>query len=361
MKHTEIIEFRYPEFEHDKGHYDLFGTLVRFLPLFKIDEKKPKWADTIKEEGCVFITDADYSDFFIERIGIKLIKWYSKKLDNKKFTPDIVALSYPSSTAIRHKPSLKMPPIIANFIATKKRIPYYIFENFLEQGKNRNGLPLRYYNLLNKTENINYAYKKRNINKQKSMFPFGIDEYFLTNVLKSYNIIQNNYKKWLFLVYPNIDRVITRCNNEIKKSEILELKEPLIKAFKYLFKILGNNVKLNKKKEIIKEIEKIPNKVVDILKLYSSKENPQSSTIKTLNLVKLFLIYFLKSILMGNVNTSFELQKYIVENLEYFTRRKEDSLFSIYTFTIGYGKVNECFNKKNNEQWKENLYSYLKN
>jgi len=59
----------------------------------------------------------------------------------------------------------------------------------------------RYCAALHTTQN--FTYTKRNVAEQKSLFPFGVDEFFLTAVLKMRGPVSADVRSWLFLTLPN--------------------------------------------------------------------------------------------------------------------------------------------------------------
>lgn len=392
MSHVELIEFRHPEFTNNstKGHQDLFGTLARFLPLFESDCKLPRWADTLPQDTCVFVTDADYSGFSTEQAGLRLIRWFSSRLfQTDTSTPELVALSSASSQAPRHVPSFGTPPFIANCVATKTRYPLNILENFLQQAKSRKGLPKRYFVSLHHKDNHNYTYDRRNIAKQTSMFPFGVDEFFLTQTLKSFSAMRSTPCSWLFIVIPNIDRVMTQCLKAIKESEnaIKEPKnavegilgadtgsatsvthyEPVTLALQAAAGTAGENMATPESLDLFACCKRWPQQASKRLKLYT-KDNTnllhldQGLVTSTLESFRLFLKHTAESISLGYIDASSQVQQLVLENLYQVNKMSNGKILRICCYSLGNGSVEEIhdsFGDKDHTSWKEELWAFL--
>jgi hypothetical protein len=216
------------------GHEDLLGTLLRFLPLFQDCGALPAWASAPADGGIVFVTDADYNDFSTEHAHIHLVKWYAQAAAAASAAgaphPHLVALTTSGSAAPRHLPACGLPPFIANCLATRTRFPAEWLTDFLDDmcrppaaaaaatgtGEGSGGqcggyLSGVYCGELHDPRRRNFTYAKRRIAEQRSPFPFGIDEFFLTAALKLRQLAGPLVAEWLFLVLPNIDIVLLRC------------------------------------------------------------------------------------------------------------------------------------------------------
>lgn len=128
--------------------------------------------------------------------------------------PDLVTMSTAGSGAPRHDPSAGLPPFVAYCITTATRFPVAWLSDFLADAvpsadsvvgpgtaSVASALLSRYCAALHTTQN--FTYTKRNVAEQKSLFPFGVDEFFLTAVLKMRGPVSADVRSWLFLTLPN--------------------------------------------------------------------------------------------------------------------------------------------------------------
>eukprot|EP01138_Halocafeteria_seosinensis_P007445 gb/GECG01007610.1/.p1 GENE.gb/GECG01007610.1/~~gb/GECG01007610.1/.p1 ORF type:complete len:676 (+),score=80.71 gb/GECG01007610.1/:1-2028(+) len=380
MNHVELVEFRHPEFMVDGniGHQDLFGTLVRFLPLFESDCKLPRWADTVQHGGCVFVTDADFQGFSTEHVALRLIRWFSSVISHSERTsPELVALSSASSQAPRHIPSFGMPPFIANCVATRIRYPLHILENFLDQARHRKGLPHRYYREIHHPDNHNYTYDRRNVAKHTSMFPFGIDEFFLTHTLKNFCAVRSTPCSWLFVVIPNIDRVITQGlkaiketqNGEAHKETPISSYEPVTLALQAAAGTAGENMATPESIDLEACAKWWPREASKRLKLYS-KDNTNLAFLdtdkvqQTLESFRLFLKHMLESISLGYVEASAQIQQLIIENLYHINKMDAGRVIRICSYSLGNGSVEETDPREasgdSENEWYSTLWATLK-
>jgi hypothetical protein len=75
------------------GHRDLFGTLVRFVPLFDRGEALPEWAGGPRDGTVVFCTDADFADFAVERAMVALAEWLAERGGGRGGCVELATLS----------------------------------------------------------------------------------------------------------------------------------------------------------------------------------------------------------------------------------------------------------------------------
>ena len=199
------------------GHRDLFGTLLRFLPLFDCGDILPPWAGGPQDGSIVLVTDADYSDFSVERAMLLLGSWLVRTTESSKLNgteaPELVALSTGASAALRHTPSACMPPLIANCVSTRIRFPLNWFSDFLRDASSvgPGSLAGRHAADIHDVRARNFTYEKRRISSQTSRFPFGVDEFFLSAVLKPRAIARSHAHTWFFLVVPSLDIIVRKA------------------------------------------------------------------------------------------------------------------------------------------------------
>lgn len=190
------------------GHRDLYGTMIRYLPLFDNGGTDlPSWAGGPPDGTVVLVTDADYSDFSVERAMLALGAWLGDKRHGDSGYPDLAALTTGASAAPRHAPAAGLPPFIANCLTTRTRLPLNWLRDFLRDAgiPGRGSLAGRYADDVHDARSRNFTYEKRKIAAQTSRFPFGIDEFFLSAVIKPRSIAGSQQRSWLFLVVPSLD------------------------------------------------------------------------------------------------------------------------------------------------------------
>jgi len=255
--------------ESGLGHKDLFGTLLRFIPLFSRSSfsaadaalassiplsssssipstfELPEWCGGPVDNNIVFVCDADFADFTLEHLHLHLVSWFARVSEMSDLAPagpvsasdfqrvrappppELVCFTTSGSAAPRHSPSCGLPPFIANCIATSARFPLSWLRDFLRDvlnGPSSSSVLRRFVEDMHSPRNHNFAFEKRRVAEQLS-FPYGIDEFFLTNVLKPRAISRPGkeiFQQWLFFVVPSVDIIVrkslTLCIEAIKAS-----------------------------------------------------------------------------------------------------------------------------------------------
>jgi len=56
----------------------------------------------------------------------------------------------------------------------------------------------------------------------QTLFPFGVDEFFLTNVLRTYAVTSVEMSKWLFFVLPTLDSEVKKALGLLKDSSLVQ-------------------------------------------------------------------------------------------------------------------------------------------
>lgn len=238
------------------GHVELFGTFPRFIPLFGAGAavaSLPPWAGAPPDGSIVFCADVDFGDYATEHAMLHAMSWYAALPMPAAeagaivagaaggtagvVAPQLLGLSAAGSTAARHEPACGLPPFYSGLIAARVRLPASLLDGFLaDAAAYRQGgaaaakatlLP-RYIAAVHAAERQNFTFTKRRMGEQ-SLFPFGIDEFFLTNALKPATIARGvvaavvaagtstrsssglsaagraTAVDWLFLTIPSVD------------------------------------------------------------------------------------------------------------------------------------------------------------
>ncbi len=142
------------------GHKDLFGTLVRFTPLFH-PEALPAWCGGPPDGTVVFVTDADFADYAVERSMVALAGWLSEQGGERGV--ELATLSSGASAAPRHVPTAGLPPFIANCVAARVRFPLPWFSDFLRDASapEKGSLAERYAADVRDPRVRNFTFEKR--------------------------------------------------------------------------------------------------------------------------------------------------------------------------------------------------------
>jgi hypothetical protein len=179
-----LILFKCSDFLKDEHHIGLFGTMVRFFPLFDFPNN---------DANIVFLADSDTKD---EYIG-KLIELYNVLKENNALSDNYLAYNGRyfhvniSSNKIRNmgtkKKKLYLPYCIAQKFFGIKRLPIMPFIKYFHK-------LLLYMNDVTRPTKILSDYHiepdKYKI-KCENNICFGVDEYFINNILFKYMVKKN--------------------------------------------------------------------------------------------------------------------------------------------------------------------------
>lgn len=212
------------------GHEGLFGTLIRFEPLFNFKENK--------NINIVYVSDIDLGKgFFTKRYeGFKKFKrsscdFYFKCASSMYVKPRFYVLKDSINTWCR---------ITASMIVSKIKLPSVLYTDFIKTLCNRLNnkniySPSKLMKMYDKQIDLflsNEAEKSKTAGYD-TIVEYGIDELFMTSVLGW--IVESKVK---FAYYYNIEfsRVLWNYYNGFKKGE----KDKIENNFKYILsKILG--------------------------------------------------------------------------------------------------------------------------
>jgi len=276
-KKVQLVKYECSKLYDGLYHYGLFGTLMRFIPLFDYEDNK-----NINE---VFINDIDIGSNTYK--NIKFIQDLIKKYNSTHFFYTYVCYLYQNrfvslDQELNDKEKLNFDyRTLAGYIYSKKKISKDIFNKFIKCLIDIK-LEVRDINIecdiLNKFKN----YSSRSLNKSKTIrdvLKFGIDEFFLNYILIKHLINKNEQID--FLVKPpttpfdSNDFIKHILNNQelgikIKKQILGSLYNPLLSlkdnylTFEKKFINIARNKSLKIDKDKIKDfllISKNINKV----------------------------------------------------------------------------------------------------
>jgi len=258
--YCELVKYDCPQFKDEKYHVGTFGTLVRFIPLF--------------------FGQKDWDMYICIDIDNTINKYIVKKLQSKK-----ISFYFKTSPCGYLIPHAKIPGInlnfrmIASLIVSKRQFNKSLFCDFLYDIYTKGPLYKKFIEIIKKTQ-VDYFAKKYNINAtEKHGMVYGIDEFFLNNILLKY-IIKNKIKYAYSVFYDDYVKglyEILLYNDNFKKiskegkifftsltKKVLQKdyndKETLYDNFKKILKVLNNkrnknNIKYLKSTQ--KELRKV--------------------------------------------------------------------------------------------------------
>jgi len=211
--YVQIYKYYCPEIIKNGFHDGLFGTFVRFLPLFESDKER-NW----KVMGCL---DVDLNKRNIERIDLlnNILKFQKSNYSFAVFQPKCYYLT-PHLFNLKDKIK-NLPFILAGAFLSKITFNKKIFFDFLN-------------NIA--SENKKYKFLKERLRKrvnEEDRFLYGMDEYFLT--VEIGKEIVKKKKKILFLKnyvsYAKSLKIIFKQNNYFRniKSEKEIMWKKLVK------------------------------------------------------------------------------------------------------------------------------------
>lgn len=281
---VELYVYFFPQFfDFNKMcHYGFFGTLIRYLPLFKLEKhNEDEW-------NSVIVSDVD-TDFKKE---IRIVRYYL----NDDSLPNIFFRNRSCYFLVPRILYLNMVPpcfsIISNLLMQKKSQDFTIFKDFLQNC------------LLKSCEHYENSIKKYiliNLSKQplNGKVEYGVDEYFINYIFLQKCYIEKNLDLLEVFIKDNDNpfyrwfRLFMYFKQDIKYPEVLK---QFLKIFGIIF--FGETYKIPDKSipEIIeiyykefenREIQKTKiseekyNTIIDLIKKIGPEKLNMPSTIYT--------------------------------------------------------------------------------
>jgi len=181
-KFIKLLKYTCPDYIVDNKHKGLFGTFVRFFPLF---EKQYK-------NHVRSITDIDFKYYSKEKF-IDLIR--RKQLDSN----ENLNIIYPVGYEKRYNNIIAFQNIVAfaNIMLKKGYFPIQILYSFLKRVNNKDKKIINDYKIMlsYKGYPIKIKILKNTVNNKilnTDMFIYSIDEYFINKILLKYWFSKNN-------------------------------------------------------------------------------------------------------------------------------------------------------------------------
>jgi hypothetical protein len=205
-RHVDLVRFECPSClaTPEGEHTELFGCFLRFVPLFT---ESGGWAFGPRSGRVVYSSDADFKGTPMELVGLQLAARVAAACDRGEVgVPELVGGAFGGSTAPRHWPYTGLPPIMAGQLMTTARFPSEWLAEFLDDcflGRGRSVLGGRYARELHDPRSrVEPSYSRRKAVEQRSCFPYGTDEAFLTSHLVIHALNRAQSSAWLFWDFP---------------------------------------------------------------------------------------------------------------------------------------------------------------
>jgi hypothetical protein len=331
LERVEIVVYhceKYLETDHNY-HIGLFGTMVRFFPMFDFPNN---------DANIVMISDMDDYKFFNE--NVEVLTKLNKKLLEKMYILKITSLSKNVRFNYNDEYHGHITPycIAPKFISFKKLDFKIIIDYFKNYGEKNIPDIIKIYGTKSK---LNTLYSKESINKNKN-FIYGVDENFLNFYLNEY-IIDNNIPYAINFSW-SIDSVLYQYKNYVLPEDNSKFKL-ITYILEYLLERL--NIKYNKKDNFFKKYKLVNNIIIG--------NNTELKKKLKYFYYKMFLYFY------NNTNYKFLYSKKLYQLI------KDYDLFGVYSFygTIYYEDKNKYtfeFEKKEefNKEEKDKLLDFSK-
>lgn len=272
-KRCELYRYSFKDFKKKKiFHSGLFGTIVRFMPLFNFPFEK---------SSIVYISDIDAFHYLSKK---QIIEKFMKSEREMLYRTTLCYCQtyYNSITSNIYCP-------IASLFILKRKLDYNYFIKYLSEIKNYTGFYKEYVERYKKSNDDYIATKKKydleldikkkvfenSKNKMQLIFDnevcYGADEVFLTNyVVKNLLKLNVKYMVILKLITWHIWKIFRYNNNYFK-----DMTEKQNKGLNILFKILSNKVfkfeknnHINNYENLFEKIKKYASEIGNNINIY---------------------------------------------------------------------------------------------
>ena len=214
----QLVLYNCPDFKKNKiYHKGLFGTLVRFFPLFNFPNNDSK---------NVIITDIDFKNKEeVTKINSKEFYEISKE---KKFFGTYLFLKGDiyqkrKNFKIIEGNNFYIYSIASSIIGGIKKMDHSVIVNFLN-------------NVENYKKSLTFYEKKRSFTDSYTNFIFGVDEYFISKILRNYLVNENKdyFLNGKYIITGNIYHDIIEGNRKDDEyKNILNYSLQDIKNYRY--------------------------------------------------------------------------------------------------------------------------------
>lgn len=238
MSHVQIVYVACEAFynKDTHGHRDLFGTVLRLMPMFTCDPAAPSWLASPPEGGTAVSFDTDIPDEEMPLL-LNMFKLFSES------TYDVFSLSQPCTvTPWNTGPQSGIHLIMAGLFAMRCRLPRVWFDNYIKLSIDTLADPT--------IDNVLTRFIKR-INEKGttkptgtgSPFVYGYDEIFINHVLVPQIIAWERKTTVLEIVMNTMFKPLIRVfQNFREESEYDVANEHVQNIFKIACQTLGLHV-----------------------------------------------------------------------------------------------------------------------
>lgn len=228
MSHVQLVYVACPGVfnKHTHGHYDLFGTILRFIPMFEDGPDTPIWLQAPAEGGMALSFDSDMPEpelnFYLNAF---------KEFADAPF--DIFSIAAPCTDVPWNEgPKNGIYQILAGLFATRCRLPRIwldefmkIAENALQHPDDKTNLVARHASHVREfSRGAFHAY--RQIEQQVSPFIYGIDEIFLNHFLRPKIVAWTRQTRMLQLIMNMLLRGVDAIIRIIENGGQVKLEDP---------------------------------------------------------------------------------------------------------------------------------------
>jgi hypothetical protein len=238
---VQMIKYRHDDFliKNTVFHQGLFGTLVRFIPLFNYESNNTK---------TVIISDIDTTNQHLNRL----------KLAYNQFKPSISEFHFRTRYCYLTRPRFMMAEeellkvntnytpslmyrVFAGSLFSKIKFPKNLLDDFINCMKNINTSQMSsctyiksFINMKNADDNsiLNLGYFNANKSKETTDFFFGIDEFFInTSVLKYLDV-----NKIPISITVETDIALPFYHNFLRSNQFENLSKDQIENYTQFYK-----------------------------------------------------------------------------------------------------------------------------
>lgn len=203
MSHVQLVYAACPGVfnKHTHGHYDLFGTMLRFIPMFEDRPDTPIWLQSPAEGGMALSFDSDMQEPYLS-FYLRIFNEFSNVGQYDVFNITAPCMTIPWNEG----PSKGIYTLLAGLFATRTRLPRSWFNEFIELAEAALKNPTDETNLIVAQAKRVREYSNggfhlfRQIDQQLSPFTYGIDEIFLNYFLRPKLIAWSKPTKFIQIV-----------------------------------------------------------------------------------------------------------------------------------------------------------------
>lgn len=228
MSHVQLIYVACPGVfnKHTHGHYDLFGTMLRFVPMFEDRPDTPIWLQSPSEGGIAVSFDSDMPE--------PELNFYLNVFKQFADAPfDIFSIAAPCTDVPWNEgPKNGIYQILAGLFATRCRLPQVWMDEFMKIAEDALKHPDDKTNLVAAhaarvrefSRGAFHAY--RQIEHQVSPFIYGIDEIFLNHFLRPKIVGWTRQTRILQLIMNMLLRGVDAIIKIIENGGQVKLEDP---------------------------------------------------------------------------------------------------------------------------------------